>query len=53
MDKEDKIRECQLLFNSILCLCAEGVEVMERKALYEAIAKDANRGHSICGEVLE
>ena len=42
--------EIKAIFNSILCICAEGVEFMTRTELASAIIKEASKGYKICKE---
>ena len=43
----DKIEEAKALCESIICLCAEGREVMGLRLLLDAIQRDAERGYKI------
>jgi len=45
-----QMKELQELFNSILCLCAEGIEFMTRVELAESISKEATKGYDLCKE---
>ena len=47
MNKEE-IEEIKNLFDSIMCLCVEGVEFMGRVELALKISEDAARGYKIC-----
>ena len=47
MDKTE-IEEMKDIFNSIVCLCVEGVEFMDRVELALKISEDATRGYKIC-----
>ena len=43
----DKIEEAKELCESIICLCAEGRELMARRHLLDAIQREAERGYGI------
>ncbi len=47
-----RIKKIKKIFESILCLCSEGVEFMSNVELAEAIQKEANEGFKEC-ELLE
>lgn len=41
---QTRIKKIKKVFESILCLCSEGVEFMSNVELAEAIQKEANEG---------
>ena len=43
------LKEIQLIFDSILCLCIEGPEVCTKADLIEAIVKETEKGYALCG----
>lgn len=45
-----KLDEVQELFNSIICFCVEGREVVARKHLLDAIQREAEKGYEIVKE---
>lgn len=47
-----KLEEVRELFDSILCLCVEGREVVARKHLLDEIQKEAEKGYEIAREKL-
>lgn len=47
MDKT-KIEEIKNIFDSIICLAAEGPEVMKCIELVDKIAKESERGYNLC-----
>ena len=46
----EKKKEIKKLFESIICLCVEGVEVMGRTELLAAITRDAAKGFNLCSK---
>lgn len=46
-----KLEEARELFDSIICLCVEGREVVTRKHLLDVIQKEAEKGYEILREV--
>ena len=46
-DMIEKLKETRDLFESIICLCVEGREVVARKHLLDAIQKEAEKGYEI------
>ncbi len=44
-----RIKNIKSLFESILCLCSEGVEFLSNVELAESIQKEANEGFKECG----
>ena len=42
-----KLEEARNLFDSIICLCVEGREVVAREHLLDAIEKEAEKGYEI------
>lgn len=44
-----RIKKIKSLFESILCLCSEGVEFLSNVELAEAIQKEANEGFAEAG----
>ena len=47
-----RIQNIRILLESILCLCAEGPEFMDKIPLVERIAKDAALATKVCDELL-
>ncbi len=48
---ETKINSIKEAFESILCLCAEGVEFLNKVDLAKVIVSEANRGIKVCDEL--
>ena len=48
---EPKINSIKEAFESILCLCAEGVEFLNKVDLAKVIVSEANRGIKVCDEL--
>jgi len=47
-----KLEEARNLFESIICLCAEGREVVAREHLLDAIEKEAVKGYEATKEAI-
>jgi len=48
-----KLEEARNLFDSIICLCVEGREVVAREHLLDAIEKEAEKGYEITDGILK
>lgn len=47
MKNWQKVREANKLFDSILCLCCEGPELLSKIDLVECIKKEAMKGYNL------
>ena len=47
MKNWQRVREANKIFDSITCLCAEGVEFMDKLQLADAIVKEAMKGYEL------
>lgn len=45
----DRVESAKNLFDSITCLCAEGVEFHKQGDIIKAVSKEAVEGYLLCG----
>ena len=50
---EKLIEELKTLFDSIICLCADGPEFHNKLQLVDLIGKEAGKGYNICKTALQ